>query len=950
MEPGMPINDPLAAVMEHEETSSASYQSKNSAATAVTASLSSTGSSPPSSPSPSTRRRRTHQQELSQNMRLGIPSQRIDSSPLVVLKERRPPSLSTVTNMSESVSYNSSDGEFEENEMPQTEEFDAMVMPMNSSLTKEESSENISTKIDLEMGIVTDGREPGNLMPHHQPPNWRHSTSGRQRFCSTSPFTPPSVASSLSSSSFRSRRNRAATFDSPPSRPSSSAADKGGHQAPSAKNGPLSLRASLDAGMAAVRTWIRSRGSGSPQERSGPSGDVDVRPRSHSVTWQSKPSVNSSPGMASMNTSANEELDDLLQLDDLSIFTNNSARTDDSHLNNHRHRPASAPTISPPLQNKQSLQPRHCSAQHFMSHPDTILEELDEGGDGHMAAESRSRKRSQSEPDGRHIPDFLLGPPPTTRYHAGVSAVASMTRRRHSRTPKPYQPRHLQPPLLRNAQQQQQQCRNNNQAPPFARLSIPGRPRVENDTGTSLSSSAAAALSENPHGQTPSSSLLLHEFSDAGSSVETTSIPADSAVELTITPIGNNDVVDGSFGSPALSSSAQSSSFRNAANVRDDGTPLAGPSTSVTSTPSDSPNVTTPTVPTMPRENSARNNSTQVTDAERFARMRWIRINRRFQFVITVVALIFSLLLFAILICWVVLTSAFVLAFDKSCDVPLKRYFWLVTLQLVLDVFRSDIMRFVFHWDANSNQRIPARVIAYNITYLIYALLVLRLGVRSVFMEETTCDNTAAELYNASTAFVSLSIAAWATILFGYLLPFCVVATLLTCNGYNPTSHNRQDEQALNRGRGNVGPPGTAQPVFPAAYATTGAPPGTVDRLPVFRHENLTENARECCICMEDFTDQDVLVETTCKHIFHKQCCREWLRQARTCPVCRSDIPGSLRASVQAEPDSSSRIPIGPTGRPVVGLFRILRSTTGAIVRTVSSPRHAANEERAPTN
>jgi hypothetical protein len=59
-------------------------------------------------------------------------------------------------------------------------------------------------------------------------------------------------------------------------------------------------------------------------------------------------------------------------------------------------------------------------------------------------------------------------------------------------------------------------------------------------------------------------------------------------------------------------------------------------------------------------------------DPERLARIRWIQINRRFQFVITVVALLFSFLLVGILICWVCLTSAYVISFDKSCDVPLK--------------------------------------------------------------------------------------------------------------------------------------------------------------------------------------------------------------------------------------------------------------------------------------
>uniref|UniRef100_A0A7S3L0S7 RING-type domain-containing protein n=1 Tax=Amphora coffeiformis TaxID=265554 RepID=A0A7S3L0S7_9STRA len=313
-------------------------------------------------------------------------------------------------------------------------------------------------------------------------------------------------------------------------------------------------------------------------------------------------------------------------------------------------------------------------------------------------------------------------------------------------------------------------------------------------------------------------------------------------------------------------------------------------------------------------------------DSERRARARWIQINRRFQFVITAVALLFSLLLFGILICWVVLTSAYVVSFDKSCDVPLKPYFWLVTFQLVLDVFRTDIMRFVFNWDSSSNQRIPTRVIVYNVTYLLYAMLVLRLGIQSVYVNsDADCRDTAPELFNACFAFVSLSLAAWGTIICGYLMPFFVVAGLLTCNGYNPSSDAQQ----------NAG--GGTQPVFPAAYATTGAPPGTVELLHKIQIDDFPDDyPRECCICMETF-GRRTIVETSCKHVFHKQCCREWLRQARSCPVCRMDIPLALERSdrptspsegsnAEETPTEAPRIPIGPTGRPVVGLLRVLRT------------------------
>ena len=281
-------------------------------------------------------------------------------------------------------------------------------------------------------------------------------------------------------------------------------------------------------------------------------------------------------------------------------------------------------------------------------------------------------------------------------------------------------------------------------------------------------------------------------------------------------------------------------------------------------------------------------------DPQREARARWICINRRFQVVITIVALIFSLLLFAILVCWVVLTSSYVVSIDKSCDVPLKAYFWLATLQMILDVFRSDIMRCIFRWDANSNQRIPCRVITYNLAYLTYAGLVLRLGIESVFVRsDATCKATAPELFRSSTAFVSLSIAAWSTIILGYLLPFCFVATLLTLNGYTPSSDSQRG--------------GAIGPVFPTPM---GAPPGCVDQLRTIRLENMTSDSpRECCICMEHFTATDMIVETECKHLYHRNCLADWLRQARTCPVCRMDVvPTASRQETTEETNEESSI------------------------------------------
>lgn len=899
----------------------------------------------PQSPSSIAVRRRAHHPEVYTSGLRAKSSLRRDGQAPFLFTETRAPSSSTITAVSESVSYSSDDdlsSQLQHHEHHQQQREEAGMIAASDGLEWMPKGDPRSTVTDLEMGNVTPISRSGSQSKSSR----RHLHSH-----SSTPPSTPSVSSSISTSSFRSRRsNRSTAFEPLPLRTPSQTDNNNSrnslarpNQSPSRNNNnaSISLRASLDAGMAAIRSWIRARPPSASNIARTSASTVETRQRSRSVTWQ--PASHASSTAASLASTTQEELDELLQPDEGSV---SSCRTEDSHVSpaspSNRYRPASAPTLPmmPYHRHRPPLHPRPSSIQ-----ADTILEETGGMDEAEPDSVERSflRQRSQSEPDGRTIPNFLIGPPPTTRYHTNQSIHTSHTsprqRRRYNREEgrRPLRlpnRNHRTPRLLPN-----NQGRNQPHHSPFTRR-VPRLESAENEVATSqqLSSSAAAALSDNPNLNASLSSFAVSEFSDAEASVGTaTTMTAavDSAFELSTSSYPTN-MIESSITVPGtitpIPSVVDSSSSRSIDLNAGDALSTVSSNRELTTTAA-SPIATAQLTGSSTRIsgssgegiNNAASAMSQVNEAERQARIRWIRINHRFQFVITVVALIFSLLLFAILICWVALTSTYFLAFDKSCDVPLKRYYWLVTLQLVLDVFRNDIMRIVFRWDSSSNQRVPCRVIAYNITYLVYALLVLRLGIHSVFIEDNSCQNTAPELYNASTAFVSLSVSAWATIVCGYLIPFCVVAALLTFNGYNPTSQSRSSGENVNR------PDGVAatQPVFPAAYATTGAPPGTIDRLSVVRLENLSNrNVVECCICMEDLMCQDVLVETPCKHIFHKHCCREWLRQARTCPFCRTDIPESLQVA-REEPDPSSQIPIGPTGRPVVGLYRIIRRTTG---------------------
>ena len=47
----------------------------------------------------------------------------------------------------------------------------------------------------------------------------------------------------------------------------------------------------------------------------------------------------------------------------------------------------------------------------------------------------------------------------------------------------------------------------------------------------------------------------------------------------------------------------------------------------------------------------------------------------------------------------------------------------------------------------------------------------------------------------------------------------------------------------------------------------------------------------DCPICCSNFTDNEIVSITSCKHYFHTNCLVEWGHYNTACPVCRTNIP-----------------------------------------------------------
>lgn len=93
--------------------------------------------------------------------------------------------------------------------------------------------------------------------------------------------------------------------------------------------------------------------------------------------------------------------------------------------------------------------------------------------------------------------------------------------------------------------------------------------------------------------------------------------------------------------------------------------------------------------------------------------------------------------------------------------------------------------------------------------------------------------------------------------------------------------------------------------------AAPPAPREAIEKLPLKKADEKmvgVEGKAGCPVCMEDVVLNDEVVELPCKHWFHEECAKSWLKEHNTCPICRKPI------SEDAPRDHNDRG--DPTGTP----------------------------------
>ncbi|KAH8075924.1 ubiquitin-protein transferase [Aureococcus anophagefferens] len=50
------------------------------------------------------------------------------------------------------------------------------------------------------------------------------------------------------------------------------------------------------------------------------------------------------------------------------------------------------------------------------------------------------------------------------------------------------------------------------------------------------------------------------------------------------------------------------------------------------------------------------------------------------------------------------------------------------------------------------------------------------------------------------------------------------------------------------------------------------------------------EEDNECCICLDEFEDEERIKKLRCGHLFHLNCIKKWLLADMRCPTCRQPV------------------------------------------------------------
>ncbi|KAG0055196.1 hypothetical protein BGZ83_009373 [Gryganskiella cystojenkinii] len=86
-----------------------------------------------------------------------------------------------------------------------------------------------------------------------------------------------------------------------------------------------------------------------------------------------------------------------------------------------------------------------------------------------------------------------------------------------------------------------------------------------------------------------------------------------------------------------------------------------------------------------------------------------------------------------------------------------------------------------------------------------------------------------------------------------------------------------------------------------------GASEEIIDSIPQHKMTREELDAKtECSVCKDEFVEQDACLQLKCKHIFHEDCIKPWLKTSATCPTCRSSLLPESEETLRQPPQDST--------------------------------------------
>ena len=76
-------------------------------------------------------------------------------------------------------------------------------------------------------------------------------------------------------------------------------------------------------------------------------------------------------------------------------------------------------------------------------------------------------------------------------------------------------------------------------------------------------------------------------------------------------------------------------------------------------------------------------------------------------------------------------------------------------------------------------------------------------------------------------------------------------------------------------------------------FTNKGLDEETIQNYPVSKIKNvneLSENKRNCMICLDEFKNGQKSINLPCAHIFHSECIKKWMKREKFCPLCKNKM------------------------------------------------------------